>query len=70
MYELYRSRALMILNYPQSTPLHIASQNGNIAILDFLMQQGAQLLTPDTEGDTAEKVAANQETAEFLGGND
>ena len=54
--------------YPQSTPLHMASQNGNLEMIDFLLQQGAHLLETDAEGDTAEKVAANQEIVDFLSG--
>lgn len=59
---------LSYLTYPKSTPLHMASQNGNLEMLDFLLQKGANLLDTDAEGDTAEKVAANQEISDFLAG--
>lgn len=38
-------------------------------MIDFLLQQGAHLLATNSEGEIAAKVAANQETADFLAGN-
>jgi len=47
----------------------MASQNGNLEMMDFLLQQGAVLLETDAERDTPEKVASNQEIADFLAGH-
>lgn len=37
-------------------------------MVDFLLQQGAILLSTNAEGETAEQVAANQEISDFLSG--
>eukprot|EP01112_Ceratiomyxa_fruticulosa_P016635 TRINITY_DN5061_c0_g1_i1.p1 TRINITY_DN5061_c0_g1~~TRINITY_DN5061_c0_g1_i1.p1 ORF type:complete len:556 (-),score=120.37 TRINITY_DN5061_c0_g1_i1:213-1880(-) len=52
--------------YPQRTALHTASMNGDLPIVDFLLEHGALLNIKDQEGDLPVDVAANDETRDFL----
>lgn len=56
-------------NFPNSTPLHIASTNNYVELCQFLVEKNAHLLAKDAEGNTPIDVAASDEITHIFNGS-
>lgn len=53
VYQTFGKKVLYELSLTQQTPLHIASEEGHLSIVDFLLSNGAKLEATDMNGWTA-----------------
>ncbi|GAM22416.1 hypothetical protein SAMD00019534_055910 [Acytostelium subglobosum LB1] len=55
--------------FPQSTPLHVAAQQGDLDLVEYLLRHGALLSALDGEKRTPVQVAESDEIVDFLQGH-